>query len=276
MTMDQARFPLAPMDTQPVTASHVIESRSHPPLPLTRRGLLLGGAAFIASHKLVSATPTCSLVSEQEEGPYYIDDEALRRDITEGRPGLPLKLRVALVDAKRCAPLTNAALDIWHCDALGVYSGFTANSPDGPPGGGRASGRPRTPPPNGGPPREGGMRPPPGMRQTDKTRFLRGVQLTDQQGIVEFVTLYPGWYSGRAIHIHLKVYLGGEASGGKYAGGHVSHTGQLFFPEDITEQVAKLEPYANRLRVHRTLQSEDGIFHSQKRQRVFTQHDETQ
>src|ERR1700728_2246098 len=211
---------------------------------LSRRGFLLGGAVALASASGMPSTPSCTLVAEQEVGPYYIDDEKLRQDITEGKPGVPVKLRVALVDAARCAPLENASLDIWHCDALGVYSGFTANNPDGNPGG----------PPPGGPggPGPGRMGPPP-PRQTDATRFLRGVQLTDKQGIAEFSTLYPGWYHGRAIHIHLKVHLGG----------HVSHTGQLFFPEDVTEQVAKLAPYAKRLSVHRTTQGEDHIFQSQ-------------
>ena len=91
------------------------------------------------------------------------------------------------------------------------------------------------------------------MRQTDTKRFLRGVQVTNEEGIVEFATLYPGWYFGRAIHIHLKVHLGG----------HVSHTGQLFFPEDVTADIAKLEPYAKRLNVHRTTQTADHIFQSQ-------------
>ena len=104
---------------------------------------------------------------------------------------------------------------------------------------------------------------PPAARPTDGALFLRGVQLTDPQGIAEFTTLYPGWYEGRAIHIHLKVHLGGSAADGKYAGGHVSHTGQLFLPEDVTEEVAKLEPYSRRLTVHRTLQSEDGVFNGQ-------------
>ncbi len=214
---------------------------------LSRRGFLIGGAAALASANAMPTTPSCTLVAEQEIGPYYIDDEKLRRDITESKPGVPIHLRIALVDAARCAPLENASLDIWHCDALGVYSGFTANSPDGdmrgpggpPPGG----------PPPGGPPRGG----PPPSRQTDATRFLRGVQLTDKQGIAEFATLYPGWYHGRAIHIHLKVHLGG----------HVSHTGQLFFPEDVTAEVAKLAPYAKRLGVHRTTQGEDNIFRTQ-------------
>jgi protocatechuate 3,4-dioxygenase beta subunit len=218
-------------------------------LHLSRRGFLIGGAVALASAKGMPSTPSCTLTAEQEIGPYYIDDEKLRQDITEGKPGVPVKLRVALVDAARCSPLENASLDIWHCDALGVYSGFTANSPDGGPDGGMRG--PGGPPP-GGPGGPGRMGPPP-ARQTDATRFLRGVQLTDRQGIAEFATLYPGWYHGRAIHIHLKVHLGG----------HVSHTGQLFFPEEVTEQVAKLAPYAKRLDVHRTLQSEDHIFETQ-------------
>lgn len=211
---------------------------------VTRRGFLIAGAAAMVAPKAMPSDPACTLVAEQEVGPYYINDEHLRRDITEGKPGVPVTLRVALVDSKSCAPLSNAALDIWHCDAAGVYSGFTANSPDGFGG----PGGPRGPGP--GPPPEGG---PPPMRQTDTQRFLRGVQVTNGQGVVEFATLYPGWYFGRAIHIHLKVHLGG----------HVSHTGQLFFPEDGTADVAKLEPYAKRLNVHRTLQSEDNIFRTQ-------------
>ena len=225
---------------------------------LSRRGFLIGGAIALASANGMPSTPSCTLIAEQEVGPYYIDDEKLRRDITEGKPGVPVKLRVALVDAARCAPLENASLDIWHCDALGVYSGFTANNPDGGPGGDMRG--PGGPPPGGpggpGGPGPGRMGPPPGPppnRQIDATRFLRGVQLTDAQGIAEFATLYPGWYHGRAIHIHLKVHLGG----------HVSHTGQLFFPEDVTEQVAKFAPYANRLGVHRTTQTEDHIFQTQ-------------
>jgi protocatechuate 3,4-dioxygenase beta subunit len=199
------------------------------------------------------ATPACTLTSEQEEGPYYIGDETLRRDITEGRPGVPLILAIRVVDAKNCAPLRDAALDIWHCDAAGVYSGFTADNPDGRPGGGR--GMPGPPPGFGRGP--GGPR-----SQIDATRFLRGVQISDDPGLVEFSTLYPGWYAGRAIHIHTKVHIAGEAEK-KYAGGHVAHTGQFFFPEDLTERIARLEPYIKRQGVCRTTQAEDGIFNSQ-------------
>jgi protocatechuate 3,4-dioxygenase beta subunit len=97
----------------------------------------------------------------------------------------------------------------------------------------------------------------------DETRFLRGVQLTNRQGIAEFATLYPGWYAGRTIHIHLKVHVGSSAAAESYPGGHVSHTGQLFLPEDITEQIAKMDPYVKHSNVHRTLHGEDHIFSQQ-------------
>jgi hypothetical protein len=178
-------------------------------------------------------------------------------------------------------PAPRAAVDIWHCDASGVYSGFAASSndagsgrgPGGPggPGGPDGFGRrgpdmqgfdPGMPPPPGrGPGGPGGG--PPSSRITVKDRFLRGVQVTDKKGLVDFATVYPGWYQGRAIHIHLKVHLGGDASGPKYAGGHVAHTGQLFFPEDLTQEIAKMEPYAKRLGIHRTTQAEDGVFNDQ-------------
>jgi protocatechuate 3,4-dioxygenase beta subunit len=215
---------------------------------LKRRAFLMGGAAMASALRAMPDTPACTLTAEQEEGPYYLDYEKVRSDITEGKSGVPLRLRIALMHAKRCAPLSNASLDIWHCDATGIYSGFTANHPTGPGGPGGRGGFPPGPPPSGdfGPPprRHGAL---------DATRFLRGLQTTDRSGIAEFATIYPGWYLGRAIHIHLKVH----------AGGHVAHTGQLFFPEEITERIAQLQPYAKHREVHRTTQDEDEIFESQ-------------
>jgi protocatechuate 3,4-dioxygenase beta subunit len=235
---------------------------------LTRRGFVLGGCALLAS-PLRAADPGCVLTSEQEEGPYYVDDRVLRRDVTEGRAGLPLQLRVAIVDSRTCAPLKDAAVDIWHCDALGVYSGFTANGggengfPGGPPPGGMRQGGMRQggrgP---GGPGGRGGMGERGRGTAVDDTRFLRGVQITDAKGAAEFVTIYPGWYQGRTLHIHLKVHVGGTAAA-KHSGGQVAHTGQLFLPEDLTTDVAKLAPYAEHTQVHRTLHSEDNIFRNQ-------------
>jgi protocatechuate 3,4-dioxygenase beta subunit len=218
---------------------------------VSRRRLLVSGAALVGAWRAMPSTPACVLTAEQEEGPYYIDYGKVRADITEGKPGVPLRLRIALTHAKHCTPLPNAALDIWHCDAVGIYSGFTANSRGarggrppgglGPPEGG---GRPPGPPPDG----FGG--PPHAHRAMDATRFLRGVQTSDSNGVAEFTSIYPGWYDGRAIHIHVKVHVGG----------HVAHTGQLFFPEEISARIAQMPPYAKHRDVHLTTQSEDHVF----------------
>lgn len=230
---------------------------------LSRRAFLLGGVASSAGMLLGRETRgACSISSEETIGPYYVDRQLLRPDITEGKPGLRLKLRLTVIDSLHCAPVPNAALDIWHCDALGVYSGYTANSMKGGPG---------IPPPHGefgGPPPgrpPGPPGPPPGFANrgaTDKTTFFRGIQLTGRDGTVEFTTIYPGWYVGRDTHIHLRVRIDGVVNGSKYSGGRVCHTGQLFFPDDVGDTVAKLWPYAEH-RAPRTRQDEDDVFTTQ-------------
>lgn len=222
-----------------------------PHAAISRRQLLWSAATGFTVPRLFAATPECTLVPEQEEGPYYVDFRHLRRDLTESKRGVPLQLRMIAMDAKRCVPLENAALDIWHCDALGVYSGYTAmggGERGGPGGRGKGKGGP-------GGPRGGGP--------SDAQRYLRGVQLTNKEGVAEFATIYPGWYAGRTLHIHVKVHVGGRNAGDTYQGGQVSHTGQMFFPEDITADIARMEPYAQHRYVHRTLHSEDQVVRSQ-------------
>src|SRR5580698_2754955 len=97
------------------------------PFLLSRRQFVLSGAVALTGFRFPVGIPACTLAPEQEEGPYYIEGATLRGNVKEGKSGVPLQLRIALVDAKRCTPLESAALDIWHCDATGVYSGFTAN-----------------------------------------------------------------------------------------------------------------------------------------------------
>ena len=178
---------------------------------LTRRGSLIGLGGFLfgvlgwkaagagaGPSAVESGAVTCVLSPEQTEGPYYIDGEKLRRDITEGRPGVPLLLRLRVVDASTCKPIKGAAVDIWHADAAGNYSGFGSD--------------------------------------TSSRTFLRGIQKTDKNGLAVFTTIYPGWYPGRAVHIHVKVHVSGS----------VVHTGQLFFPDALTREVYKAAPYSSR------------------------------
>jgi protocatechuate 3,4-dioxygenase beta subunit len=222
----------------------------------------------------------CVLTPEEEAGPFYLPGERVRSEITEGRPGLPLVLDVRVLDAATCAPLAQAAVDIWQCDALGVYSGFPGTAREGPPpfrsgpppGGG--------PPPNGGPPPKGGLPPnggpppiggpppggmgagPPGGpgRKPDlKQTFLRGIQLTAAQGGVRFATIFPGFYAGRVNHIHLKVHVADRA------GAHsdnTAHTGQIFFPEPIAAAISATVPYAQH-HIRRTRLDEDHVFMQQ-------------
>ena len=154
---------------------------------------------------------TCVLTPEQTEGPYYIAGEKVRRNITEGRPGTPLTLRLTVVDSRTCKPIKGAAVDIWHCDASGAYSGF---------GAGRSS---RT--------------------------FMRGIQRTNASGVATFKTVYPGWYPGRTVHIHVKVHVRGN----------VVHTGQLYFSDGVTDAVYKRTPYSRRPN-RETRNADDSLF----------------
>ena len=198
---------------------------------LTRRGSLLrigglaagalGGAAWKlesaddagAGPKAVAAgLVSCVLAPEQTEGPFFTENDKVRRNVREGRPGAPLTLRTTVVDVSACKPIRAAAVDIWHCDAGGTYSGFAQEGTEG-----------RT--------------------------FLRGIQRTNRAGLAVFDTIYPGWYDGRTVHIHVRVYLGGD----------VVHTGQLYFPDSFTDAVYRRAPY-NR-RPNRTVRNaSDAIF----------------
>lgn len=254
---------------------------------VSRRRFLKTGAALATTWELQRAawalglpatSPVCKLSAEQEVGPYYVADEMIRADIREGKPGLPLTLRLAVMDARTCKPLPRAAIDLWHCDALGLYSGFTkmdptGMGPGGPPlGGNRDHGGlppgfdPQHPGNRPGPPE--GLGPPPRMKPTDALTFLRGIQFTGDRGEATFETVFPGFYMGRTNHIHFKVREEGQlgaragAAGKTYRGGHTSHTGQVFFPEEFAAELMRHEPYA-RHQIHRTTQAEDGIFQDQ-------------
>jgi protocatechuate 3,4-dioxygenase beta subunit len=160
----------------------------------------LAGAPLPAARG--AAPAGCVATPEQTEGPFYLDTRLERADVradADGkaqRPGLPLtlELRVRLADAGGCAPLAGAVVDIWHCDAAGVYSGTRGAE-----------------------------------------RFLRGYQVSDASGRVRFVTIYPGWYGGRAVHVHFKVRSGAREL-----------TSQFYFDDALSDRVFARAPYAAR------------------------------
>jgi protocatechuate 3,4-dioxygenase beta subunit len=196
---------------------------------LTRREALamLGGAAMLASgvsprSGMAQTLPACVVTPEQMEGPYFTDVRLNRSDIRSDptdksvKEGVPmvLTLRVSAVGNAGCAPLAGATVDVWHCDAAGVYSDSGGN--------------------------------------TTGAKFLRGHQVTDANGSARFTTIYPGWYPGRAVHIHFKVrILAGPALGNEI-------TSQLYFDEAVTDRVLARAPYS----VHgqRTRNSDDGLY----------------
>jgi protocatechuate 3,4-dioxygenase beta subunit len=195
----------------------------------------------------------------------------VRQKISEDRTGIPLRLRLIVQDSRTCTPLKGAAIDLWHCDAMGLYSGFTKTSMGGPggpggPGGFGPGGPPAGSAPDGKGP--GGVEgrgpggPPPQMKVSDKLTFLRGIQMTGEDGSVEFATIFPGFYNGRTNHVHFKVRLEGERKGQRYAAGHTSHTGQVFFPEDLNVKLMAQAPYADH-HIHRTTEQEDGVFNGE-------------
>ncbi len=156
----------------------------------------------------------CVLTPALTEGPFYFDAGLVRRDITEGRPGTPLLLTLDVMSAGACSPIRDAVVDAWHCDAVGLYSGY-------------------------------------GSEGTAGERFLRGVQVTDANGRVSFETIYPGFYRGRTIHIHLKIYLNARTA----------VTSQLFFPESVNDAVMATSPYRDA-GARDTRNSTDSIFTS--------------
>ncbi|GGS57425.1 intradiol ring-cleavage dioxygenase [Streptomyces cinerochromogenes] len=226
----------------------------------------LGGALAVdASADDDTAADLCyTLTSETVEGPYYIDADKIRRDVTEDQDGIPLTLTLKVIDAETCKPLKDAAVDIWHCNAVGVYSGYEASGSGGGGGGGPAptdaptgapTGTPTGAPPSGGPGGGGGGH----QEPTDDSRYLRGTWRTDTHGYVTFRTVFPGWYQGRCVHIHVKVHVDGTWTDAGYEGGHTCHTGQLFFAEQavlLTEDVA---PYSTNTTTRTTL-DEDTLY----------------
>jgi protocatechuate 3,4-dioxygenase beta subunit len=198
-------------------------------LGATAAASLVGVTANCAPQDDAGAPPpACVVRPEQTEGPYFLDERFGRSDIRSdagGGPlvaGVPLALlfRVSRVEGAACEPLPGAVVDLWQCDALGVYSGFRDF-------GGHFDTRDRT--------------------------FLRGFQVTDAGGQARFTTVYPGWYPGRTVHVHFKVRTPGD---GRRA---LEHTSQLYFDDELTDRVHARPPYDTKGQRNRR-NDRDGIF----------------
>lgn len=191
---------------------------------LNRREILflLGGASMASmvgctnarsNSKELEKIVGCVVSPEQTEGPYFVNDKLNRKDIRSDPKSkkisqgvlLNLELTVFQVSKKLCKPLPNAMVDIWHCDANGIYSDVEDFNAD-----------------------------------TRGKKYLRGYQMTDKKGKVEFTTIYPGWYSGRTVHIHYKVRTNPNSNRGHEL------TSQLYFDDSITEEIHKQKPYSER------------------------------
>ncbi|MER6179078.1 intradiol ring-cleavage dioxygenase [Streptomyces sp. NPDC001652] len=207
-------------------------------------GLAVAGyrSAFADDATTAAATASASaagsecmtLMTSVTEGPYHLDGALVGKDITEGKSGVPLTLRLTVVDATDgCTPVPGAAVEIWHCDAWGYYSGYTTANP-----GGSAPAESED-----------------GSTADDRT-YLRGYQIANGNGVVRFETIFPGWYTPRTCHIHVKVHTGGEKEDGTYEGGKANYTGQFFFDDTVAEQIFTLEPYSRHSGSYTTLDND--------------------
>jgi protocatechuate 3,4-dioxygenase beta subunit len=228
-----AASPAPPATSAPTSAATPAVSSASTAVPAGASGgatlVVASTAAAAAAAAPVQAVPSCVLTTALTEGPYFVDEKLNRADVrsdpSDGtvRPGMPLTLavRVLGVSGSGCAAVKGAQVDIWHCDALGVYS----DAQD------------------------------PGFGSTKGKKFLRGYQLTDENGLVKFTTVYPGWYQGRATHVHFKIRTDPTSEKGREL------TSQWFFDEAINDAVyTAAQPYATKGVRGRMMNQGDDIF----------------
>lgn len=185
-----------------------------------------GGAALPPTSVQV---PNCVVRPQQTEGPYFVDGTLEREDIrtepggsvaVDGAP-LTMEFRVSRIGRGSCTPLSGATVELWQCDALGVYSGVRDMN---------------------------------GRFDTRDKRFLRGHRITDAAGHARFATIFPGWYEGRAVHLHMKI------SALNAAGARMFFTSQIYFDDAVVAQVLTRAPYVQKGTAQWLRNAQDGIF----------------
>lgn len=191
---------------------------------------LTGISAATDPDSIFGSTVACLLEPEVTQGPYYVKGEFIRNDIRETQAGIDLYMDLQFIDVNTCKPVENLYVDFWHCNATGVYSGVVAS------GNGDSS-----------------------VASNINATFMRGLAPTDSEGVVEFITKFPGFYTGRTTHVHLMAnYNGTVLSNNTYSGGAVSHVGQLFFDQTLLSVVAAADVYKKNTQTA-TLNSADNI-----------------
>ncbi|KAH7116356.1 Intradiol ring-cleavage dioxygenase [Dactylonectria macrodidyma] len=150
------------------------------------------------------------------QGPYYVAGEYVREDLVEEQEGLDIILDYQVIDVNTCEPVPDVYLEIWHCNSTGVYSGIVSS------GNGDSSDE----------------------TNIDNT-WLRGIQLTDEDGVAQFESIFPGHYTSRATHIHVMVHTNATLLANQTLGSenYASHVGQVFFDQDLITEVELLAPY---------------------------------
>ncbi|KAJ3828887.1 Intradiol ring-cleavage dioxygenase [Lentinula raphanica] len=196
--------------------------------------------SHLSSENYTSSTPestifasngTCILNPEGETGPYWVKGELIRSNITEGEPGVPVTIEGQFVDVETCEPIVGLYWDVWHCNSTGVYSGVVAMG-------------------NGNSDDESNL----------DSIFLRGIQQSDDEGVVTFDTVFPGHYTDRATHIHMIAHLNATLlSNNTLSGGTVPHVGQVFFDQDLITDVEALYPYSTNT-INITENVDDSVF----------------
>ncbi|EFP84436.1 hypothetical protein PGTUg99_013215 [Puccinia graminis f. sp. tritici] len=191
---------------------------------------------------------TCVLSPIVRAGPYYhLEGHPIRQDLAEWQEGLPLSLDIGVIDVETCRPVEGALVDIWHANATGFYAGHPS------PAEGDENEKPQV----------GGARAgllPAYPRKLFDEQWLRGAWPTDKKGVARFNTIFPGYYTGRATHIHTEIHMDWEVtSNGTFTSKDVQYIGQFFFDDEINMSVDKMWPYTENPVKHRTRNWRDSL-----------------